>query len=55
LKWIKDSNFDINKGGINSGVGSYGRQNKIVNEIVNIFKNKTDLNSLTEKIKQKNK
>lgn len=55
MKWIKDSNFDFNKGGINSGVGSYGRQNKIVNEIVDIFKNKTDLNSLTEKFKQKNK
>jgi len=55
INCIKSSNFDFKKGGVNSGVGSYGRQNKIVQEIIEIFKTKCDIDGLTKRFKEKNK
>lgn len=55
INWIKSSNFDFEKGGVNSGVGSYGRQNKIVQDIIEIFKTKCDIDGLTKRFIEKNK
>lgn len=54
ISWIKDANIDFRKGGPNSGIGSYGRQNKLIQEILSVLKTKTNLDSLINEFTKKN-
>jgi len=54
ISWIKQSNFDFKKGGINSGVGSYGRQNQLLGEFLGIVKQKIDVDDMVASFRRQN-
>lgn len=45
IGWIKEANIDFHKGGVNSGVGSSGRQSRLLGDLITILQSKTNIKS----------
>jgi len=51
ISWIKLDNIDFQKGGVNSGTGSSGKQKQLLNALIKIIQDKVDINSQIEKFR----